>query len=53
MESIRSKVETAQRKVDRLDAYDYCGTIELDEDPRSFQRDIRDEWEAAALNDAD
>lgn len=53
VESIRAKVETAQQEAVRLDAHKHCGTIELDEDPRPFQRRLRDEWASAALNDAD
>lgn len=53
VESIRAKVEAAQREAARLDAHKHCGTVELDEDPRHFQRRIRNEWTSVELNDAD
>ena len=29
----------------KLDAYKYCGTIQLKDDPLSIQKKIRNEWE--------
>lgn len=53
MEALCAKLETAKREATRLDAHKHCGTIQLDEDPRQIQRQVRDEWESAGLSNAD
>jgi len=53
MASLRAKLESAQREATCLNAYEHCGTIQLDEDPQQIQQRIRAEWESADLTDAD
>lgn len=33
------------RSTKEFDAYKYCGTVKLDEDPLEIQKRMRDEWE--------
>ena len=49
-----SKKETIKRLLDRLnqqvddkgiDAYKYCGVLDIVEDPLDIQSNLRDEWE--------
>jgi len=46
--SDKKEVEKALSKIKRkkkFDAYKYCGTISLKEDPLEIQKKMRDEWE--------
>ena len=33
------------RSTKKFDAYKYCGTVKLNEDPLEIQKKMRDEWE--------
>jgi len=47
----RSRIEKILEKLKRkkasegIDAYKYCGIIELHEDPVEYQRKVRNEWD--------
>lgn len=47
----RSRIEKILEKIKSkkaskgIDAYKYCGIIELAEDPVEYQRKVRDEWD--------
>ncbi|WP_154857585.1 MULTISPECIES: hypothetical protein [Cyclobacterium] len=46
--SDKKEVEKALSKIKRkkkFDAYKYCGTLSLKEDPLEIQKKMRDEWE--------
>jgi len=38
-------LQTLENELQGLDAYKYCGLIKLIEDPLSYQKKIRDEWQ--------
>ncbi|MGY6522217.1 MAG: hypothetical protein ACXIUD_10830 [Mongoliitalea sp.] len=45
--SDRKEIEKALSKVKskrKFDAYKYCGTVILKEDPLEIQKEMRDEW---------
>ena len=46
--SNKKEIEIALSKIKskkKFDAYKYCGTIKLEEDPLEIQKRMRDEWE--------
>jgi len=46
--SNKKEIEKALAKVKnkkKFDAYKYCGTVKLKEDPLEIQKKMRDEWE--------
>jgi hypothetical protein len=45
--SDRKEIEKALSKLKsrkQFDAYKYCGTVQLEEDPLVIQKKLRDEW---------
>jgi hypothetical protein len=46
--SDRKEIEKALSKIKskrKFDAYKYCGTVKLKEDPLEIQKKMRNEWE--------
>ncbi|HET6527384.1 MAG TPA: hypothetical protein VFG39_01400 [Balneolaceae bacterium] len=44
IDKLKSKMESARKEIQGLDAKKYSGVIQLKEDPVKYQKRIREEW---------